>query len=122
MAGRWISFVSALLLCAPVACESAASGAGKSAPARPGAQTRPTRPKSPARADASDTVKAAPSPGPWAAAAVEAVDKDTLPAFAAGIEPDLTSALADLSRADLATVTQLATYREFGRFFGKLTY
>src|SRR5687767_6099299 len=107
MTGRWMLSVSAVLICGAVACQTAASAPGR-APA-----TRPAREKAPVRTVRSDAL---------APAAVVAVDKDGFAAFAAGLEPDLTAVLRDLSKADVQQVTILAAFREFGRYFGRVTH
>ena len=64
--------------------------------------------------------KPPPDPDPHVAAAVQAVDSNALPAFAASVESELTPALNDLAALDLNRITTLASFREFGRYFGRV--
>jgi hypothetical protein len=59
-------------------------------------------------------------PDPLIEAAVAAVEAGTLPAFAATVERAAAEALTDPATADLPRLVQLATLREFARWFGRV--
>lgn len=78
------------------------AGTRGAAPARPGQPKPPT------------------TPDPHVAAAVGAVESNALPAFAASVAAELTPALNDLGAVDNNRITTLASFREFGRYFGRV--
>ncbi|MGB7161235.1 MAG: hypothetical protein WBD40_24460 [Tepidisphaeraceae bacterium] len=57
---------------------------------------------------------------PFIVAAVAAAEGGTLPAFAATVDNAASEALSDPATADLSRIVQLATLREFGRWFGRV--
>src|SRR5688500_7313987 len=120
MTGGWKLFMSAVLVCGAAACGTAASAPGRA----PSPSTRPAREKAPAppaRGNARVARDTKAANDARIAAAVAAVEKNGLAAFASSLEPELTDALRDLSKLDLQQVTALAAYREFGRYFGRIT-
>jgi hypothetical protein len=60
-------------------------------------------------------------PDPLIEAAVAAVEAATLPAFAATVEAAAAEALRDPASAELPRLAQLATMREFARWFGRVS-
>ncbi|MDQ3439172.1 MAG: hypothetical protein M3478_02340 [Planctomycetota bacterium] len=70
-------------------------------------------------ANTSAATKPAP-PDPLIEAAVAAVDAGTLPAFAATVERAASDALTDPATANLPRLVQLATLREFARWFARV--
>ena len=57
---------------------------------------------------------------PLVEAAVAAVDAGSLPAFAESVEKAAAEALSNLETGDVGRLTQLATLREFARWFGRV--
>src|SRR6266545_491976 len=53
-------------------------------------------------------------------AAVAAAENNALLAYQGRVTPLVASALNDLKKPDLPTITRLATLREYGRYFGRL--
>src|SRR4051794_34375536 len=51
--------------------------------------------------------------------AVAAAREDRLEAFAASLNPQLAEAIADPKTLDLPRITRFATFRTFGRYFGR---
>jgi hypothetical protein len=68
---------------------------------------------------ATSAAKRAPE-DPLIGAAVAAVESNTLAAFVATVDKAASDALANAATADLSRVTQLATLREFGRWFSRV--